>query len=106
MKPLQVALWLVSLPVFGWVFALAFNVSLAVPFWLCWTHYGIGELYFDFLPAKWQTLPLWHCAGIFVCVWIAKQIVLPGRTRGSKPDGDVKKTASYYDVKISGSRGT
>lgn len=38
------------IPIFGWLLDLGLNISLAVPFYIIWTRFGIGEKYFYFLP--------------------------------------------------------
>ncbi len=55
-----------SIPVIGWFISLLVSISLAVPFWLVWTIFDIGEYYFDFLPSQWQSIPFWDCVGLFI----------------------------------------
>lgn len=66
-----------AIPVFGWLLSLAFNVSMAVPFWICWTVFGIGRTYFSFLPEPWQVIPFWSCVGLFISVSIIKTVFIP-----------------------------
>ena len=66
-----------KLPFIGWILSLMATVSLAIPFWICWTSCGIGSLYFDFLPAKYQSLPFWHCVGLFMVIGILKGTFTP-----------------------------
>lgn len=66
-----------NIPIIGWFLSFVGNVSLAVPFWICWTVCGIGVLYFDFLPAKYQALPFWNTVGLFLCVSIIKAVFVP-----------------------------
>jgi len=66
-----------ALPVIGWFLSFVCNVSLAVPFWICWTACGIGKLYFDFLPERWQSIPFWNCVGIFISVSIITSVLVP-----------------------------
>jgi hypothetical protein len=66
-----------SLPIVGWILSFVGNVSLAVPFWICWTVCGIGQLYFDFLPTQWQSIPFWNCVGLFLSVSIIKAVFVP-----------------------------
>lgn len=66
-----------GLPFVGWVLSAIANVSLAVPFWICWTCCGIGETYFDFLPSQWQSIPFWNCVGIFISMSIIKTVFVP-----------------------------
>ncbi len=66
-----------GLPIVGWFLSFVGNVSLAIPFWICWTVCGIGVLYFDFLPAKYQALPFWNTVGLFMCISILKAVLVP-----------------------------
>lgn len=66
-----------ALPIVGWFLSFAGNVSLAIPFWICWTCCGIGSSYFDFLPECWQSIPFWNCVGIFMSVSIIKTVFVP-----------------------------
>ena len=65
------------LPVVGWLLSFFGNVSLAIPFWICWTVCGIGEIYFDFLPAQWRSIPFWNCVGLFMSVSVIKTVFVP-----------------------------
>lgn len=64
-------------PVIGWLLSFIGVVSLSVPFWICWTVFGIGNLYFDFLPEQWRSIPFWNCVGIFTSVSIIKTAFVP-----------------------------
>ena len=66
------------LPFIGWIIALVLNISLAVPFWICWTKCGIGEKYFYYLPPVFQSIEFWACVGLFTCISIIKVVVWPG----------------------------
>ena len=66
-----------ALPVIGWFLSAVANVSLAVPFWICWTICGIGETYFNFLPSQWQSIPFWNCVGLFISMTIIKTVFVP-----------------------------
>jgi hypothetical protein len=61
-----------KLPFIGWFLSFAANVSLSIPFWLCWTVCEIGKTYFDFLPLKYQSIPFWSCVGLFMVIGILK----------------------------------
>lgn len=61
-----------KLPFIGWFLSFAANVSLSIPFWVCWTACDIGKTYFDFLPVKYQAIPFWHCVGLFMVIGILK----------------------------------
>jgi len=64
-----------KIPVWGWILSLMVNASMSVPFWLCWSQFGLGRLYFDFLPRKYQWLPFWHCVGLFIVIGIIKTVL-------------------------------
>lgn len=66
-----------ALPLVGWVLSGIIAVSLAVPFWLCWTFFGIGAKYFYWLPAIYQRIPFWDCVGLFIAISIIKSILTP-----------------------------
>lgn len=66
-----------SIPVAGWILDLILKISLAVPFWLIWTVFGIGETYFYFLPEVYLRPGFWSCVGVFIVVPILKAIFIP-----------------------------
>jgi hypothetical protein len=66
-----------ALPIIGWLLSIGVNISLAVPFWFLWTVCGLGRAYFDFVPAKYQYLPFWHCVGLFIVISILKCVLVP-----------------------------
>lgn len=66
-----------ALPVVGWLLSAAANISLAVPFWFCWTWCGLGRAYFDFLPSRFHAIPFWHCVGLFIVASILKCVLVP-----------------------------
>jgi hypothetical protein len=61
-----------KLPFIGWFLSFIANVSLAVPFWLFWTHWGLGRLYFYQLPPVYFYIPFWDCVGLFLILGIFK----------------------------------
>jgi len=61
-----------NIPILGWILDVIFKVSLAIPFWLCWTVWDIGEKYFYFLPEVYTNIPFWSIVGIFICLGILK----------------------------------
>lgn len=65
------------LPVIGWLLDLFFKASLAVPFWVCWTYFGLGAEYFYFLPVRYQAIGFWHCVGLFIIIGIIKPTLTP-----------------------------
>lgn len=66
-----------SIPVLGWFISFIASASLSVPFWICWTSYGIGSQYFNFLPTQWQSIPFWNCVMLFTIISILKAVLLP-----------------------------
>ena len=64
-----------KIPIFGWMLSAIANTSLAIPFWICWTVCNIGEIYFEFLPTAWHSIPFWDCVGLFVSLSIVKTFV-------------------------------
>ena len=66
-----------SIPFLGWMISLAGNISLSIPFYICWTWFGIGKAYFDFLPLKYQEIGFWHSVGLFIVVGILKSVLVP-----------------------------
>lgn len=66
-----------AIPGIGWALDFFFKVSLAIPFWIIWTGFGIGEKFFYFLPPVYQTPGFWNCVGVFIVVPILKLIFVP-----------------------------
>ena len=52
------------------------DVLMAVPFWLFWTIFGIGDKYFYFLPVIYHNISLWHCISIFICLETIRWVLL------------------------------
>lgn len=61
----------------AWAMVFCVNALLACAFWLCWTVFGIGAIYFNFLPPVWQSIPFWNCVGLFFSVSIIKSVFVP-----------------------------
>lgn len=66
-----------KIPFIGWALSLLANISLSVPFWICWTACGIGAKYFYWLPAVYQVIPFWNCVGLFIVISIIKGALMP-----------------------------
>jgi hypothetical protein len=66
-----------AIPFVGWVMDFGFKVSLAIPFWIIWTFFGLGEKYFYFLPTVYRAPGFWDCVGFFIAVPILYAIVIP-----------------------------
>ena len=66
-----------AIPIVGWLLSLIFSVSLAIPFWICYTVCGLGVKYFYWLPKVYQAVPFWHCVGLFICISVLKSMLVP-----------------------------
>ncbi len=66
-----------SIPVIGWSIDLFFKASLALPFWLIWSVFGIGAEFFYFLPKVYHTPGFWDCVFLFIVVPIFYKIFIP-----------------------------
>lgn len=66
-----------AIPLVGWLISLFFSVSLAVPFYIVWTGFGIGETFFYFLPPVYRSIGFWNCVGLFMAVSIIKHVFIP-----------------------------
>ena len=64
-----------KLPFIGWIISVLLNISMVVPFWVCWTHYGLGVKYFYFLPPVFQVIGFWACVGLFTVISILKGLL-------------------------------
>jgi len=78
-----------AIPVLGWILSLVFAISTSIPFWICWTVFGLGRRYFYWLPVVYQSIPFWHCVGLFTVIWILKAALTPQFASVSQ---EVKKT--------------
>ena len=61
-----------KLPIIGWLISLVANISLSIPFWICWTACGVGQKYFYFLPDVYRSIPFWDCVGIFIVLSVLR----------------------------------
>lgn len=66
-----------AIPFIGWFLSFFFTVSLAIPFWLIWSVFGIGETYFYFLPKIYHGIGFWACVGVFMVLGILKGVLFP-----------------------------
>ena len=66
-----------AIPIVGWIISAIAAVSLSFPFWLCWTVFGTGEMFFDFLPPEWQSIGFLRCVALFISISIIKQVFVP-----------------------------
>ncbi|MEK7090809.1 MAG: hypothetical protein AAB930_04455 [Patescibacteria group bacterium] len=65
------------IPILGWLMDFGFKASLALPFWLTWTVFGLGKKYFYFLPEVYHEPGFWNCLGLFIAVPILYGIFIP-----------------------------
>jgi hypothetical protein len=66
-----------AIPIIGWLLSFVVTTSLAVPFWLVWTVFGIGETYFYWLPKVYLYPGFWSCVGLFLAIGILKAVLVP-----------------------------
>ena len=66
-----------SIPLLGWLLDLGFKASLAVPFYIIYTGFGIGNKYFGFLPSIYRDPSFFNCIGVFIVVPIIYGIFIP-----------------------------
>ena len=64
-------------PVVSSLLDLFLKAIFAVPFWLIWTLFGLGEKYFYFLPPVYHTPDFLSCVGLFIVVPILYRIFVP-----------------------------
>lgn len=65
------------IPVVGWLIALFFQASIAVPFWFLWTYCEYGKRFFFFLPEVYQSLAFLECIGLFIVLSILRTAIYP-----------------------------
>ena len=70
-----------AFPIVGWIASFVIAASVSVPVWYCWTVCGLGRLYGSGLPEVWQSVPYWHCVGLFIVVSTVRSAVLPTNLR-------------------------
>ncbi|MAE81301.1 MAG: hypothetical protein CMB80_01105 [Flammeovirgaceae bacterium] len=80
-----------GIPVVGWFMAFCYHVSLAIPFWFCWSVCNLGTKYFGFLPAHWQDISFWNCVGLFIVISIAKSVIVPSLASVSQINNEKTK---------------
>jgi hypothetical protein len=66
-----------SIPIFGWLLDFGLKVSLAIPFYIIWTGFGLGDKYAAFLPEPYREPGFWNCVGLFIAVPILYGIFIP-----------------------------
>ncbi len=80
-----------KLPIIGWILSIVANVSLSIPFWLCWTVFGIGTKFFYWLPPVYLAPGFWECVGFFICAGIFKATLTPQIASVSQSNTNEKK---------------
>ena len=70
-----------GIPILGWLLSLAIHMSFAVPFWIAWTKYELGEKFFYFLPEVYYNVGYWEIIGVFTCTSILKRMLTPKFSR-------------------------
>lgn len=65
---------MIKIPIL-WAMNVLTALVLSVPFWICWTFFGIGQKYFYFVPAVYQHIPFWNCVGLFIISGIIKGLI-------------------------------
>lgn len=63
-----------AIPIAGWTVSFIVSISMAIPFWICWTWMGIGQTYFRFLPPAWHSIPFWDCVGMMIVMDILSTV--------------------------------
>jgi hypothetical protein len=66
-----------KIPIIGWILSTVGAVSLAIPFWICWSVCNVGKTYFYFIPEVFQDIPFWNCVGLFIVIAIIKGTFTP-----------------------------
>ncbi len=79
------------IPVVGWMLDLIFKASLALPFWLMWTVFGLGAKFFYFLPPVYHAPGFWELLGLFIAVPILYHIFVPKLASVSQSNENNKK---------------
>ena len=83
-----------AIPILGWFISLAGSISLAVPFWLLWTACSLGTTYFYWLPTRYQSIPFWHCVGLFIIASILRSQIPKLASVDQKVEAEEKKQKS------------
>ena len=58
-----------KLPVIGWLLSICASISLSIPFWICWTAFGLGAKYFYWMPEVYQRIPFWNWKEEWIAEW-------------------------------------
>lgn len=93
-----------KLPIIGWLLSFVASVSLSIPFWICWTHYGIGAKYFYWLPEVYQHIPFWNCVGLFIVLSIIKGLAKSIYDQRSKIDNWLLVASLFTVLKMKEAR--
>ena len=64
-----------ALPIVGWFLSTFCAISMAIPFWFCWSYCGLGTHYFYFLPPVYQSISFWNVVGLFIIIWTLRSLL-------------------------------
>lgn len=64
-----------KLPLIGHLLGIIAAISMAIPFWICWTYCDIGADFFYWLPVVFLRPTFWQCVGFFIVVSCLKTLV-------------------------------
>jgi hypothetical protein len=76
-----------AIPFVGWIIGVLVAISMAIPFWLCWSVWGIGEKYFYFLPEVYRYIGFWNCVGLSIVISILKSTFYPSFSNNVSTNG-------------------
>ena len=65
------------IPIAGALIQLVGEMSMALPFWITWDLYSIGQRYIPDLPERYHHPGFWNLVGIFICAGILKAVFVP-----------------------------
>lgn len=60
--------------VFAFICFLPLMLVPTAVFWVCWSWYGLGEKYFNFLPEQFHVIPFWDIFLMMVVVSIVGRL--------------------------------
>ena len=83
-----------GIPFVGWILDIIVKACLALPFWMIWSYWGLGEKYFAFLPKIYLNLDFWDCLGLFIAVPILYAIFIPKFVSVSQSNENNHKASS------------
>ena len=78
-----------KLPVIGWLIALLFTISTAIPFYYLWNY--VAPKYLSEMPIIYQQLPFWDIVWIFLTISIVKHILIGSSFKSTVNNKNNKK---------------